>query len=194
MEEATGPLAVSAEGTAAGATRNALVVENRLVQPIAFSMGDTYRMISPGDTVRLAVDPGESIEAHWAMVQPSARGRMLGREVEGTIASGVIGDELREVVDAHSGDTLRFAPSVINRTRRPLRVTVIGESDTIDCRCVVPPRDSILLGYYLFSARTVVRVRDDRGATARFDALGDQVDESSGAVSITVRPEDFRSR
>jgi serine/threonine protein kinase len=173
---------------------SALIVENRLVQPIAFSMGDSDRTISPGDTMRVAVDPGQSIEAHWAMVQPSISGRMLGRELEGVISSGAMGDEVREVVDARSGDTLRFAPTIVNRTRRPLRVSVIDDRDTTDCRCVVPPGDSILLGYYLFSPQTLVRVRDDRGATARFDGLGDQMDESSGAVSITVRPEDFRSR
>jgi hypothetical protein len=39
-----------------------------------------------------------------------------------------------------------------------------------------------------------VRVRDDRGATARYDALGDDADEASGAVSITVHPGDLRSR
>ena len=118
---------------------------------------------------------------------------MLGRELEGTISSGAMGDELREVVDARNGDSLRFAPTVVNRTRRPLRVAVIGERDTTECRCLVPPGDSILLGYYLFSPRTILRVRNDRGATARFDGLGDQMDESSGAVRITVRPEDFRS-
>src|SRR5262249_53081841 len=173
-------------------TRAALVVENRLVQPIAFSMGDTDRTIPPGDTVRVAVDRGQSIDAHWAMVQPSARGRMLGREMEGTIAAGAMDDDVREVVDARSGDTLRFAPSIVNRTRRPLRVTIIGDADTTECRCVVVPGDSTLLGYYLFSPRTVVQVRDDRGVAARFDGLGDQMDESSGALSITVRPEDFR--
>ena len=117
---------------------------------------------------------------------------MLGRELEGTIASDAMSGERHEIVDARSGDTLRFAPTVVNRTRRPLRVAVIGEAETTDCRCVVPPGGSIALGYYLFSPRTVVRVRDDRGATARFDGLGDQMDELSGAVSIVVRPEDFR--
>jgi hypothetical protein len=191
-EPATRPAAATLPATA-GAAQPALVIENRLVQPIAFSMGDTDQTIPPGETMRLPVDPGQSIEAHWAMVQPSARGRMLGSELEGTISSGAMGDELREVVDARSGDSLRFAPTVVNRTRRPLRVAVIGEGDTTECRCLVPPGDSILLGYYLFSPRTVVRVKDDRGATARFDGLADQMDESSGAVRITVRPEDFRS-
>jgi serine/threonine protein kinase len=193
-EEASRPAAPDSAVSEAGALQTALVVENRLVQPIAFSMGDTERTILPGDTVRLGVEPGEPVEAHWAMVQPSAAGHLRGRAMEGVISSGAIGGDLREVVDARSGDTLRFAPIIVNRTRRPLRVTVLGDSDTGDCRCVVRAGDSTQLGYYLFSPRTVVRVRDDRGATARFDGLGDQMDESSGAVRITVRPEDFGSR
>ena len=192
-EEASRLAASVPAGAGSGAAaQTALVIENRLIQPIAFSMGDTDRTIAPGDTLKLAVDPGQSIEAHWAMVQPSANGRTLGRVVEGTISSGATGDEVREVVDARSGDTVRFAPTVVNRTRRPLRVAVIGERDTTDCRCLIPPGDSLPLGYYLLSPQTVVRVRNDRGATARFDGLGDQMDESSGAVSITVRAEDFR--
>ena len=86
------------------------------------------------------------------------------------------------------------APTVVNRTGRPLRVSVIGDRDSTDCRCAVPPGDSVRLGYYLFSPRSAVRVRDDRGGVARLEAFGDRVDEVSGAVSITVRPEDLRSR
>jgi hypothetical protein len=144
--------------------------------------------------VRLAVEEGRPLEAHWAMVQPSASGRMMGRGLEGTIASQAVAGELREVVDASSGDTVRFAPTVVNRTAHPLRVSVVGHRDSTDCRCVVAPGDSVRLGYYLFSARSAVRVRDERGATARFDGLGDRTDEVSGAVRITVRPEDLQPR
>jgi serine/threonine protein kinase len=171
-----------------------LVVENRLAQPIAFSMGDTDRTLAPGDTMRLPVEEGRPLDAHWAMVQPAFGGRLLGMELEGAISADAVVGELRQVVDAGLSDTLRFAPTVVNRTRRPLSVTVVGERDTTDCRCTILPGDSLQLGYYLYSPRSVVRIRDNRGATARFDALGDRTDELSGAVSITVRPEDFRSR
>lgn len=179
---------------AAVAARSAVVVENRLAQPIAVALGDTNRTVAPGDSVRVAVETGRPLEAHWAMVQPSDGERLLGREVEGMIVSPAVLGELREVVEASSGDTVRFAPIVINRTRRPLRVSVIDDRDSSDCRCVVAPGDSARLGYYLFSARSAVRVRDSRGAFARFDQLGDQTDETSGAVRITVRPEDLHLR
>ena len=172
----------------------ALVLENRLAQPIAFSMGDTDRTVSPGDSMRLPLDEGMPVEAHWAMVQPSSGGRMLGREVEGSIVWSAAVGELRRVVDMRSGDTLRFAPTVANRTGRPLRVSVIGDRDSADCRCTVASGDSVRLGYYLFSPRSAVRVRDDRGATARFDTLGDRIDETSGALTITVRPGDLDRR
>ncbi|MEO7987420.1 MAG: serine/threonine-protein kinase, partial [Gemmatimonadales bacterium] len=172
----------------------ALVIENRLAQPIALSLGDTDRTIPAGDSMHLPLDAGRPLEAHWAMVKPAAAGRMLGREIEGTILSSAVDGELRRAVDARSGDTLRFAPTVLNLTRRPLRVSVIGDRDSADCRCTVPPGDSVRLGYYLFSPRSAVRVRNDRGRTARFDSLGDDVDESSGAVSIVVRQGDLRSK
>jgi hypothetical protein len=172
----------------------ALVVENRLAQPIAFSMGDTDRTLAPGDTMRLSVEEGRPVDAHWAMVQPAFAGRLLGLELEGSIAADAVVGELRRVVEAGFGDTLRFAPTVVNRTRRPLSVTVVGDHDTTDCRCTISPGDSLRLGYYVLSPRSVVRVRDNRGATARFDAFGDRTDELSGAVSFTVRPEDFRTR
>ncbi|MGH7499908.1 MAG: serine/threonine-protein kinase, partial [Gemmatimonadales bacterium] len=70
---------------AAAVAPPALVIENRLAQPIAFSMGDTDRTVAPGDSMRLSLDRGVPIEAHWAMVQPSAGGKLLGREIEGTI-------------------------------------------------------------------------------------------------------------
>jgi hypothetical protein len=144
--------------------------------------------------MRLTVEAGRPLDAHWAIVQPSIAGRLLGLEVEGTIATKAVDGELRQLVDAGVGDTLRFAPTVVNRTRRPIGVAVVGDRDSTDCRCRISPGDSLRLGYYLFSPRSAVRVRNDRGATARYDALGDRVDEVSGAVSITVRPEDFRSR
>jgi hypothetical protein len=167
------------------------VIENRLAQPIVLSMGDTDRTVAPGDSMHLGLEPGP-VEAHWAMVQPSAGGRMVGREIEGMIQSSGVDGELRQVVDARSGDTLRFAPTVVNRTRRLLRVSVVGDSEAIDCRCTVPPGDSVRLGYYVSSPRSAVRVTDARGATALFDALGDDADEASGAVRITVRPGDLR--
>jgi hypothetical protein len=193
---ARGPAAAPEPGhePAVAAPPAALVLENHLAQPIAFSMGDTDRTVAPGGTLRLPLDEREPVDAHWAMVKPSADGVMLGREIEGTVQSAAAVGELRWVVDARSGDTLRFAPTVVNRTDRPLRVSVIGDGDTSDCRCTVAPGDSVGLGYYLFSPRSAVRVRDDRGATARYDALGDDADEASGAVSITVHPGDLRSR
>jgi len=185
------PARQSAAPSAPGA---ALVLENHLVQPIAFSMGDTDRTVAPGATLRVPLDQGRAVDAHWAMVKPSADGAVLGREIEGAVQSAAADGQLRWVVDARSGDTLRFAPTVVNRTPRPLSVSVIGDGDTTDCRCTVAPGDSVRLGYYLFSPRSAVRVRDDHGAVARYDALDDDADEASGAVSITVHPGDLRSR
>jgi serine/threonine protein kinase len=180
--------------TARPVVPSSLVLENHLVQPIVFTMGDTDQTLAPGDSVRLPLERGSAVEAHWAMVKPSVAGRVLGQELEGTILSSAVDGELRATADAAAGDTLRFAPTVVNTTHRALRVWIVGERDSTDCGCTVAPGDSVVLGYYLFSPRSAVRVRNDRGRTARFDSFDDDVNELSGAVRVVVRPGDLQSR
>ena len=68
--------------------QRSLVVYNRLTEPIALTLEDTGFTVAAGDSLRLPVTARQPLEAHWAMVRPTAGdGRMLGAEVEGSIVS-----------------------------------------------------------------------------------------------------------
>jgi hypothetical protein len=164
----------------------ALVVENRLVQPIAVTLGDSDFTISPGDSARVQLQAGQQVEAHWAMVRPDAEGRMLGREVEGSILADSAQGELRRVVTAGTDGRAWFTPILVNATNRAVRVFVISGRDSIDCHCDIASGDSLRLGYYPLEPASAVRVIDKAGRTARFQSLELLADSVTGAAAIRV--------
>jgi hypothetical protein len=176
----------AAPGASAGVAGSALVVENQLTEPIALTVDDTSLMIAPGDRGRIPLPPHEALEAHWAMVQPSTGGRVLGGIVEGAIVAERVEGELRRVVTAEAGGVSRIAPVVVNRAGRPLRVAVMGGDDSLDCECRIPAGDSMRLGYYPSSDGTALRVTDAAGWSARITALAGRRDSASGAVVVQV--------
>jgi tRNA A-37 threonylcarbamoyl transferase component Bud32 len=173
-------------------TGPALLVENRLAEPIALTMEDTGLTIPPGDSARLPLSAHEALEAHWAMVQPSTGDQVLGGAVEGAIVAARVEGELHRVVDAQAGGESRIAPMVVNRAGRPLRVAVLAGGDSLDCDCRISPGDSLRLGYYRYSDRTALRVTDPAGWTARFTNFAARRDSASGAVVVEVERTDLR--
>jgi tRNA A-37 threonylcarbamoyl transferase component Bud32 len=169
-----------------------LVVENRLAEPIALSVDDTSLTIPPGDQGRLALADQRRLEASWAMVQPTAGDRMLGEPVEGAIVAEHVEGEIRRVIDAESGGQARFAPLVVNEAGRPLRVAVVGPTDSVDCDCRIASGDSLRLGYYRYTDGTGLRVTDSRGWSARLTAFGERRDPASGAVVVRVTRAELR--
>jgi hypothetical protein len=169
-----------------------LVVENRLAEPIALSVDDTSLTIRPGDQGRLRLPNQGRLEASWAMVQPIAGDRVLGERVEGAIVAEQVEGEIRRVIDAESGGQVRFAPVVVNQTGRPLRVSVVGPTDSVDCDCSVSSGDSLRLGYYRYTDSTGLRVTDSRGWSVRLTDLDDRRDPVSGAVVVRVSRADLR--
>ncbi|MGI9041766.1 MAG: serine/threonine-protein kinase [Gemmatimonadales bacterium] len=164
-----------------------LIVQNRLTEAIALSLGDTGLTIAPGDSARIAVPPGRPLEAQWAMVRPATRdGRMLGDGVEGAILEASARGELRWVVDAASDGEPRFTPLVVNGTSRPISVAVLSRDDSVDCGCSVRPGDSLRLGYYLLGDESAVRVSHPEGGLARFALQEQSLDPVTGAVTIRV--------
>jgi hypothetical protein len=168
------------------------VVENRLAEPIALSVDDTSLTIPPGDQGRLALADQRRLEASWAMVQPTAGDRMLGEPVEGAIVAEHVEGEIRRVIDAESGGQARFAPLVVNEAGRPLRVAVVGPTDSVDCDCRIASGDSLRLGYYRYTDGTGLRVTDSRGWSARLTAFGERRDPASGAVVVRVTRAELR--
>ena len=169
-----------------------LVVENRLAEPIALSVDDTSLTILPGDQGRLRLPNQGRLEASWAMVQPIEGDRMLGERVEGAIVAEQVEGEIRRVIDAESDGQVRFAPMVVNQAGRPLRVAVVGPTDSVDCDCRVATGDSLRLGYYRYTDGTGLRVTDSRGWSVRLTDLDDRRDPVSGAVVVRVSHADLR--
>jgi hypothetical protein len=169
-----------------------LVVENRLAEPIALSVDDTSLTIRPGDQGRLRLPNQGRLEASWAMVQPIEGDRMLGERVEGAIVAEQVEGEIRRVIDAESDGQVRFAPMVVNQAGRPLRVAVVGPTDSVDCDCRVATGDSLRLGYYRYTDGTGLRVTDSRGWSVRLTDLDDRRDPVSGAVVVRVSRADLR--
>jgi hypothetical protein len=169
-----------------------LVVENRLSEPIALSVDDTSLTIRPGDQGRLRLPKQGRLEASWAMVQPIEGDRMLGERVEGAIVAEQVEGEIRRVIDAESDGQVRFAPMVVNQAGRPLRVAVVGPTDSVDCDCRVATGDSLRLGYYRYTDGTGLRVTDSRGWSVRLTDLDDRRDPVSGAVVVRVSRADLR--
>jgi hypothetical protein len=156
------------------------------MQPIALTMGDSDFTISAGDSVRVSLNAGQEVEAHWAMVRPGAEGRMLGKELEGSILADSARGELRRVVTVGTTGRAWFTPIVVNATHRALRVSVMSGRDSADCHCRVAPGDSLRLGYYPLDTGSAVRVTDQAGRTARFQSLSLLADRASGAAPIRV--------
>jgi serine/threonine protein kinase len=166
-----------------------LVVYNRLTEPIALTIEDSGFTVPAGDSLRLPLRPRQPLEAHWAMVRPAGEsGRMLGIELEGTIATEDVRGELREVVAAAADGHRRFSPLVVNGTPRPLRAAVVSGDDTTDCECSIAPGDSLRLGYYPLEPGSGVRVHNAARARGRFDAEATGVDSTTGAVVFRVTP------
>ncbi|HKU59749.1 MAG TPA: serine/threonine-protein kinase [Gemmatimonadales bacterium] len=190
-------LIVAAVGTTLLTARDAdpaaaaLVVHNRLVEPIVVTVDDSGLMVAPERDVRIPVRSGAPLEAHWAMVRPTHAGRVLGQGVEGAIVADRVEGERRERVDASSGGVLRYAPVVINRTHRRLRVTVVDDADSVDCGCFLAPGDSLRLGYYPLGGRSLVRVTDSAGRVARYPAMLGPRDSVTGAMRIPVESADL---
>jgi hypothetical protein len=168
-----------------------LVVENRLAEPIALSVDDTSLTIPAGNQGRLPLPGRRRLEASWAMVQPSTADRVLGEEVEGAIVVEPVEGDIHRVVDAASDGRARFTPMVVNQAGRPLRVAVVGPTDSVDCDCRIANGDSLRLGYYRYTDGSALRVTDSRGWTTRLAGLHDQRDPASGAVVVRVSRADL---
>jgi serine/threonine protein kinase len=164
-----------------------LILENRLAETIALTLGDSGYTIPSGDSVRLALSRGQPVEANWAVVQPSSLdGRLLGRPVQGSVVVSHARGEIREIVDAETGGDVWFVPVVVNRTHRSLGVRILGQRDTVACDCPVPAGDSVRLGYYPLEPASVIQVENAAGMTARFDSLDERRNPVTGSVLVLV--------
>jgi hypothetical protein len=165
----------------------ALVAENRLTEPVTLAVGDEALLLEPGDRARIPVPWGRRLEAHWALVRPTARdGRALGDVIEGTFTAPRASGELRTTITAEQAGARWATPLVVNRTPHAFRISVISARDSTDCGCYVPAGDSLAVGYYILSAQAAVRVTDVLGRTARYAGLDALVQPETGVVRVEV--------
>ncbi|HEX6105404.1 MAG TPA: serine/threonine-protein kinase [Gemmatimonadales bacterium] len=165
----------------------ALVVENRLTERVALTLEDTALTIAPGASARIALPHGRPLEAHWAMVQPTSHeGRPLGGPVEGAILEDRVEGELRRTLDAGLPGEGWLAPVVTNVAGRPLSARVVVDGDTMDCRCEIPPDETMHLGYYRAAGGSAVLLADAAGWTGRLGALEAARDSVTGVVPLQV--------
>jgi hypothetical protein len=164
-----------------------LLVRNRLTEPIALTYDDTGFTIGAADSVRLPLVTGQSLDAHWAMVRPAAPdGRMLGAALEGSIARDEVRDDVQSEATAVGEGRRWISPTVVNGSHHPVAVVVVAGRDSTECGCLIPPGDSLRLGYYPAVAGSRLRVRDSAGAVGRFDLDPARADSATGAVVIRV--------
>jgi hypothetical protein len=82
---------------------------------------------------------------------------------------------------------------VTNLAGRTLKASVVVDGDTLKCGCVLPPGQTVHLGYYRAAGGTAVLVSDSTGWSGRLGALEARRDSLTGRVvvqvdSATLRP------
>ena len=136
-------------GRRAPATRPALVVHNRLTEPIALTLDDT------GFTVGAGRQPAAPAPGAASRSRPTGRwcgpsppdGRMLGAALEGSHRErrGAGRRAARSSAPRPTGGG-GSRPWWSTRRARPLSAAVVSGRDTADCGCSIAPGDSLRLG------------------------------------------------
>ncbi len=177
-------------------SRPALVVENRLIEPIALVVGNAERRIAPDNTGHVVLARGQPVAVPWFLVRPvGPDGQPMGEDMQLVIEAESPRGKVRRTVDSRSAGTAYFAPLITNHTDQPLRILVnAGLAGAVDCRCAVRPGATrARIGYYRLFANSTVRARDPAGRTATFRDLGPQADPRSGRVGLRFNAGDLRA-
>ncbi|MEO8635269.1 MAG: serine/threonine-protein kinase [Gemmatimonadales bacterium] len=171
-----------------------LVVENRLVEPVRFSVGGKQIEIAAGSTVREKIPGGTPFAAPWYLVRPSGpAGEPLGVALQGTLSESAPKGEVRRVIDARSASEPVFAPLITNTTDEALAIVInAGSAKAAICACRVNPGAvRARIGYYPLFLNSAVQARTPAGGSATFRELGGAVDRATGSVGLKFEAKDF---
>jgi hypothetical protein len=171
-----------------------LIVENRLVEPIRFSVAGQQVEVAAGATLRQKIDAGAPFAAPWYLVRPTGpAGEPLGVALQGTLSESAPKGEVRRVIDAASATEPVFAPLITNTTAGPLAIVVnAGTAKAMPCGCQVKPGAlRARIGYYPLFLNSAVQATTPAGGSATFRDLGAQVDRKSGSVGLKFEAKDF---
>ena len=171
-----------------------LVVENRLVEPVRFSVGGKQVEVGAGSTVREKVPRDTPLASPWYLVRPSGpTGEPLGVALQGTLSERTPRGEVLRMIDAGSAPEPVFAPLITNTTDQALAIVInAGSVKAVACGCRVPPGAvRVRIGYYPLFLNSAVQATTSAGGSATFRELGKEVDRGSGSVSLKFEAKDF---
>jgi hypothetical protein len=176
-------------GLAAGAwmfMQPTLVFSNQLVAPVRLVVGQTSRLVGPGEKVQMRVSR-KLLVAEWELERPlSADHQPMGEIVRGSwvvpAPRGTV--DRAAVARLETGDY--FAPLVTNDADRLLRITVnAGLDGARDCGCAIRPgARRVFLGYYRLYRNSTVQATDANGRTAMFKDLGPEAQGRNWVVGL----------
>ena len=170
-----------------------LVFSNQLVAPVRLIVGQTSRVVPPGETVRLRVSR-KLLVAEWELERPlSADKQPMGEAVRGSWVVPAPRGTVNRAAAARLDTGDYFAPLVSNDADRLLRITVnAGLDGARDCGCAVRPgARRVFLGYYRLYRNSTVQATDPDGRTAVFRDLGPEAEARNWVVGLRFASEDL---
>jgi hypothetical protein len=171
-----------------------LVFSNQLVAPVRLIVGQTSRLVAPGETVRLRVSR-KLLVAEWELERPlSADNQPMGEAVRGSWVVPAPRGTVNRAAGARPETGDYFAPLITNDGDRLLRITVnAGLDGARDCGCAVRPgARRVFLGYYRLYRNSTVEATDPDGRTAVFKDLGPEAQARNWVVGLRFTGGDFR--
>jgi hypothetical protein len=170
-----------------------LVFSNGLVAPVRLVIGQTTRIVAPGETVRIRVSR-TLLVAQWELDRPlSADRQPMGETVRGSWVVPAPRGRLTRAAGPRLETGDYFAPLVTNETNRLLRITVnAGLDGALDCGCAVRPgARRVFLGYYRLYRNSTVQATDPDDRTATFRDLGPEAQARNWVVGLRFTGADF---
>jgi len=163
-----------------------LAFSNQLVAPVRLIVGQTSRVVGPGERVQLRVSR-KLLVAEWELERPlSADSQPMGETVRGSWVVPAPRGTLNRAAVARLETGDYFAPLVTNDADRLLRITVnAGLDGARDCGCAIRPgARRVFLGYYRLYRNSTVQATDADGRTAIFRDLGPEAQARNWAVGL----------
>ncbi len=170
-----------------------LVIENRLLEPVSFTIGRRESIVRSQDSIRIPLPRGSALHAEWRLIRTrSGSGHELGVPLGGSVQDDQPHGALRHRLDLAELGRPFVAPVVTNMTDAPLRVTLRDQRDLpLDCDCTVPAGVTVAIGYYDPSRLSALEFTTPSGARARVAVAAARADTIGGALPVVLATSDF---
>lgn len=171
----------------------ALVLQNRLLDPIALTVAGADHVVAPGDSIRVPLPRGAALAANWRTLPArSAGGGLLGLALAGNMHEAEPRGDVRRVVDLWTIGRSYLAPVVANRTAGPVDVTLHDPAGrATPCHCPVAAGATESLGYHDPTQLGQLEFTDQHGNVALVGPLAGRADRATGAAFVQLDAADF---